>query len=92
MIPVFSNAFAVFGRAPLREKGGIEAVGNRKLVEGFLDRLVQPAIVLGKSCDICMTCEAIFASRGAASEPLAPRLRHSLENARMDPVLVASAS
>jgi hypothetical protein len=47
MIPVFSNAFAVFGRAPLREKGGIEAVGNRKLVEGFLDRLVQPAIVLG---------------------------------------------
>jgi hypothetical protein len=48
MIPVFSIAFAVFGQAPLREKGGIEAVGNCKLVEGFLDRLVQPAIVLGK--------------------------------------------
>jgi hypothetical protein len=48
-----------YSGAPLREKGGIEAVGNRKLVEGFLDRLVQPAIVLGKSYDICTTCEAI---------------------------------
>jgi hypothetical protein len=41
---VFSNAFAVFGRAPLGKKDGIEAVGNRKLVGGFLDRLLQPAI------------------------------------------------